>query len=200
MSRSVIVTLALAIGIPVLIAGCAAPEYTPTLYYAIEPVIEVAEAQPTGASLGMRPIQADRPYRQRMMFRERGHTLHAYFNAEWAKGPSEAAGRALLDAITETGGFGDVSNAADMRRPDYILLGNLRRFEEDRTREEVAAVVEGHLELRRGVDRSVVWTDIIRASHPLEGEGPNAYAEAVSEALGQWASLAAEQIATSAAD
>lgn len=179
-------------------AGCAAPDYTPTLYYAIEPVIEVAEAEPTGASLGMRPLQADRPYRQRMMFRERGHILQAYLNAEWAKGPSEAAARALLDAITETGRFSDVGNAADMPRPDYMLLGTLRRFEEDRTREEAAAVVEGRLALRRGGDRSAVWTDIIRASHPLEGEGPTAYAEAMSEALGQWASEAAEQIAAAA--
>ena len=181
-----------------LMVGCATPRYTPTLYYAIEPVIEVVEAEPAGVSLGMRPLQADRPYRQRMMFRERGHILHGYPNAEWAKPPSQATARALLDALTETGRFDDVGNAADMPRPDYVLLGTLRKFEEDRTEEVVAAVVEGRLELRGGRDRSAVWTDVIRASHPLDGEGPNAYAQAMSVALGQWASEAAEQIAGAA--
>ncbi len=192
MTRSATVMLALAAAV---VTGCAAPRYTPTLYYAVEPVIEVPQVETTGESLGMRPIQVDRPYRQRMMFRERGHVLHGYPNAEWAKSPNEAAARALLDALTETGRFDDVGNAADMPRPDYVLLGTLRKFEEDRTLEEVAAVVEGRLELRRGGDRSAVWTGVIRASHPLEEQGPNAYAEAMSVALGQWASEAAERIA-----
>jgi len=178
-----------------LTMGCAAPRFTPTLYYSVEPVIEVSQVETTGESLGMRPIQVDRPYRQRMMFRERGHVLHGYPNAEWAKTPNEAATRALLDALTETGRFDDVGNAADMPRPDYVLLGNLRKFEEDRTLEEVAAVVEGRVELRRGGDRSAVWTGVIRASHPLAEPGPHAYAEAMSVALGQWASEAAERIA-----
>lgn len=193
MSRSATVILALA---AILVTtGCAAPRYTPTLYYAVEPVIEVTQVESTGESLGMRSIQVDRPYRQRMMFRERGHVLHGYPNAEWAKTPNETAALALLDALTETGRFGDVGNAADMPRPDYVLFGNLRKFEEDRTREEVTAVVEGRIELRRGGDRSAVWTGVIRASHPLVEPGPHAYAEAMSMALGQWASEAAERIA-----
>lgn len=180
----------------VAIAGCATPTYTPPTSYAIEPAIDVpAAAQRSALSVGVRPLESARPYRQYIAFRDQGMVLGAYENHEWAELPRDVVTRALIDALAATNRFQDTGLAAVMSRPDLILTGQLRRFDEVRTTDPWTAEIEVSLTLREALKPEVVWSDTLSAREPLARNEVSAMPEAMSRAVAAVVNQAATAIA-----
>lgn len=172
-----------AMSLVLLGAGCVGlNKATPPLRYAIEPRPEIAAVESSGKSLAVRPLEPARPYKQNVVYRN-GPELGIYTLVEWAELPSDAATRALTDALNASHRFTDVAKATDLAAPDLILTGQLRRFDLVRDADPWLAVCEIRLELRAGVARELVWAGTIRASEPLATQGNESLPGAMNAAL-----------------
>ncbi len=164
-------------------AGCMTTAYTPTVQYALAPQVNVQPVETEAWTLGIRPVEPALPYKQRIVYRETGYELGFHVYAEWAELPREILTRTLSDALIASCRFGDVADAANLRLPDFILTGQLRKFDEDRTVTPREAVCEVRLELRGGFTRRLAWADTLTARVPVEGDGAPALADAMSHAV-----------------
>lgn len=179
-----------------LAAGCATPKYTPITSFAVEPQINVQKAaKPTDLTLGVRSLETGRAYRQRVAYLDKGLVLGTFDDYEWAELPRDIVTRALMDAVTDTGKFQNVGLAAFMTRPAFTLTGELRRFELNRTTDPWTAEVKATLTLRKSLEPQALWSDTMEASAPLAANDVAALPEAMSKAVGELASRAANAIA-----
>jgi len=182
--------------VALMAAGCLTPRtYEPTVRYRLDPAPEVAAVEPGNATLGVRPLQPGRSYTAKICFLEPGHELGRYERAEWAELPRDVITQALTDALVATGRFRDVGLASDLARPDYILTGYLRRFEEDRTRDPWEAVCEVRLEMRKAMAPGEVWAATLTKRRPLAERTLPALASAMNEAIAELVEEAATAIA-----
>lgn len=183
---------------PLLLAaatlGCQRPIAVPTQYYAVVSSPSVQAAQPTGLKLAVRPFDAVTIYRDRVAYRSADHVLTYYDKAQWAEPVAATVTRAIADGLLESGAFADVGSSLDMGRPELILLGEVRRYDEDRTGATPEAVCEVQLELREGSERALVWVGTVSARAPMPGSGPRALAGAMSQALTHAVEQAVPQI------
>lgn len=191
--------LAVLCGLSIFAAGCLS---TPTIeliqYYTIDPALQPAALASTGKSLGIRPLVGARPYQLQVAYKEEPNRLAYFFRAEWAESPPTLVTRALSDALNDLGAFTDVGDAANMTRPDYVLTGELRRFEADYTAEP-CAVVEVSFAIRETSGTAAQWEGIVQATAPLSG-GPDSadleeVAAALSDAVTQLVAEICQQIA-----
>jgi len=189
--RNPILALAL-----IALAGCATPTYVPTTRYYIEPQIDVKPVNTIDKSLGIRPLEPAGPYKQNVIYRTGGFILGEHATIQWAEIPSAVVTRALTDAIVATKRFKDVGNAADLKMPDFILVGELRKFDEDRTVDPWAAKCEVRLELRPTNGTDTGWADTLAIRVPLEQNDTSALPKAMSNAITQIIKKTAETIAT----
>jgi len=167
-------------------AGCVtSPTYTSPALYVLAPEVRVDALEPTEHTLGIRPLQAARPYKEAIVYRAPGHVLGQYESALWAELPSDVVTRALADALRATGLFRDVGNAADMNSPDLVLTGELRRLDEVQTTDPWTAHCELRLELREARGPGAVWADTLEAAEPLATNDVSALAEAMNRAVGR---------------
>ncbi|MCX5772799.1 MAG: ABC-type transport auxiliary lipoprotein family protein [Candidatus Hydrogenedentes bacterium] len=176
-------------------AGCATPTYQPVTSFAIEPKIDVPQATPTGDTLGVRPLEYGRPYRQPIAYRDKGLILGSFDKYHWAELPRDTGTRALVDAITATRRFQDVGHAALMSRPNLLLTGQLRKFDLDKTGDPWKAQVEISLSLRPALESNVVWSGVLDGTAPLATNDIAALPEAMSQAVANIATQAATAIA-----
>jgi len=171
-----------------LAAGCTTPSYTRvTRYYLETGCANVTTASPGSKSLGIRPLLAARPYDQKVAYRMPDYTLGGDETIQWAESPRDTVTRALTDALSACGRFKDVGNAADIALPDWTLTGEVRRFDENRTRNPWTADCEIRLELRDTQSGEALWAETLSASVPMErnenGALPAAMSKAVSEVV-----------------
>ena len=181
-----------------LLTACATPRYTPPAKFRLDVAPTIAQAQPGERTLGVRVLSAALPYKQKIVYRKSAYELATYENAEWAELPRDMVSRALTDALTATGRFKDVGDAADMALPELTLTGELRIFDEVRTTEPWTAVCEMRLEVRASEKPVAIWAATLRSSQPLEKNEVSALPAAMSRAVAEIASKAAEQIAAAA--
>jgi ABC-type uncharacterized transport system auxiliary subunit len=178
------------------LSGCLSPgTVTPTRYYSLAPTFAVGTYETHDATLGVRPIVAARPYKQPMVYRD-GLYLGNRSEA-WSENPADVVTRAITDAIVATNRFGDAGNAAEMARPDYILIGELRQFHENGGASPLIGEIEVRIEVREARDKAVLWSETVYVSAAMEGMGAGALADAMSRALGELATRVADGIAAS---
>ena len=181
--------VAAAVGAPLLLAGClSTPTVTPTRYYTLNVAPHAETGTPTGKTLGIRPLASARPYKLEVAYKNDPNRLAYFPRAEWAETPATVVNRALMDNIRSLGMFDDVGDAADMARPDYILTGELRRFEADYTTAEARAVVEVAIAIRSTDSPGTLWEGLVTAETPLPPSGESAdnvdvIAQAMSDAV-----------------
>ena len=192
MSRGTGITLSLVLGL--FVAGCFTPSFTRPRQFSIDPEIGLPQFEPTDQTVGIRALEFARLYRQPMVYRGPDHEIGYREDAEWAEPPRDLLTRALADALIATGRFRDVGNAADVRNPDFLLMGEVRRFDEDRTTTPWTAVCEVRLELRRGNSRDAVWSGTLAAQEPISGKNPSSLAAAMSQAVARVVEQAATRI------
>lgn len=177
-------------------AGCVGPlAYQPVVRYRISPCVEVETFETAGLTLGIRLLDAASPYKQAIMYRESDYVLKSYENDQWADAPRDAVTSALTDAIIATGRFKDVGNAADLRMPDLMLTGQLRKFDEVHTEDPWTAECEIRLELREGFGTAGVWAATLSAREPLKTNDVSALPAAMSGAVAAVVREAANRIA-----
>lgn len=175
--------------------ACATPGYTPITRYFIDANVDVAKAQPSDKTLGVRALDAERPYKQKIVYRDAGFVLGNHEMIEWAELPRDVVTRALIDALVATGRFKDVGDAVNLAAPDLILTGELRKFDEVRTTDPWTAQCEVRLELREAQGPQALWAGTLSARVPLERNETAALAPAMSRAVAEIVKKAAEQIA-----
>lgn len=163
--------------------------------FLLRPNPEVSSASVTSATLGLRPIEAARPFQLAMAYIEANGGLNYYQSASWAEYPAVVATRALHDALDRTARFADVGMATEMARPNLMLIGYLNSCQENRSSGVGIAEVEIRLELRRAQQVDLLWSATLKQSEPLSGEGPAAFATAMQAALTRLVADAAAQIA-----
>jgi len=162
--------------------------------YVLNPPIAVSAVPQTGQTLAVRPLVTARPYKQQIVYRE-GLRLGQYLDIEWAEVPRDAVTRALVDAVLATGRFVDVGTAQDLSNPDYVLTGELRKFDLRRDTDPWTADCEVRLEMRKALGREVPYAATLTASAPLASNEISALPEAMSQAVGTIVSDAANRIA-----
>lgn len=184
-----------------LLAGClSSGPIEPTRYFTIAPEFPIEAGAPGGKSLGIRPLVGARPYKLEIAYTKEPNRLAYYPRAAWAELPATMVNRALTDALLRTKAFSDVGDAANMNRPDYILTGELRRFEADFTGEQPVAVVALSADVRGTGNGENVWQGHFTIAVPLEtsvvsGEEPLASDGAVT-AVAQGLSKAVAELVT----
>lgn len=166
--------------------------------YLVAPEPQVARVAPSVVTLGVRPISAARPCQTLQMAWHRPDEARIAYHAEgqWAEMPAATVTRAIMDALSATGRFADVGNAAELTRPDWLLTGELRRFYELRTGEARMAEIELRLELRTARDKALLWAETLRAEAPMPTATPQSLADAMQTALASLAQKAAAAIAS----
>jgi ABC-type uncharacterized transport system auxiliary subunit len=175
--------------------GCATKTYTPILQYMVNPAIEVDSAAITDRSLGVRPLESSRPSQRRMAYTSDGHTLHHYPSAEWADVPRDVVTQAIVDALVAGGRFADVGSATDMRRPDYILTGQLRAFHEDRSSGTPQAICSVRIEVRESGTGEALWANTLTARAALASSTPADLAAAMDDTVAEIVETAATALA-----
>jgi len=177
-------------------AGClTGGEITPTVRYALEPPLTVsAGGEPIGKTIGIRPLEAARPYREAMVYLDEGNVLGQRVKEAWADRPDAVVTRAIADALAATGRFADVGDAANMARPDYQLTGEVRFFRENRTASPWVGEVEVRLELREALDVRQPWSATLRKAVPMADETGASAADALALAVSHLAADAAQAI------
>lgn len=173
--------------LPLLATGCASllPKAAPPpLRYTLAVPDAGVTAESSGKSLAVRSLEPARPYKQNVVTRS-GDELAQYTSVEWAELPADTVTRALMDALVASGRFNDVAQAVDLTRPDWILTGQLRRFDLVRDTEPWTAVCEARLELREASGRALIWAKTIRAEEPLAQSDHKALPAAMSAAVGR---------------
>ena len=186
-----------------LSGGCLTPStIAPMRYYTVSPEPSLQKEQPHQKSLGMRPLIAARPYKLEIAYRSGPNQLAYIPNAEWAELPSTAAGRAISDGIVGSQIFTDAGDAMVMARPDFVLTGELRRFEADYTTSPPVFVVAVDGAIRSTPDGVALWQSQIEVQVPLESNlaerGSDSaltdLAQAASEAVSQLSEKVCEEI------
>lgn len=187
-------TLCLIVLLP--LCGClTTSKITPTRYYTADPIMNITAVAPSAQTLGVRPLTVARPFKTPMAYRDATQQIAFRPNDEWAENPGNMVTRTLIDAMAALGRFKDAGNAADMARPDLMLTGEVRKFQENRQASPATAEIEIRLELRAARANGVLWAATLSAQAPMESDSADAFAAAMSRALGRIAELAAEGIA-----
>jgi ABC-type uncharacterized transport system auxiliary subunit len=177
--------------------GCATPKFTPPTKYVLEPQVKVEAVPTTQKTLGIRSLQAARPYKQKVVYRDVGFVLGEYACIEWAEMPADTLTRVLTDALVSTHRFKDVGEASDLSVPDLVLTGEVRRFYVDRTTESWTAVCEARVEIRDSASPDAVWAETLRETEPLERNEPSALPAAMTRVVEKIIGKAASEIAAS---
>jgi ABC-type uncharacterized transport system auxiliary subunit len=191
---------AILIGLSIVLTGClTASTIAAARYYTITPAPAIETLESSGKPLGVRPLIGAKPYKLAIAYTAADNRLAYYQNAEWADLPATMLNRALMDGLIKLGAFSEVDDAANMKRPSFILTGELRRFEADYNRETPAAVVEMIAIVRDVETGTSLWQGYVTGETPLpvaEADAnlhSDASLAAVAEAMTQSVSSVVEQ-------
>lgn len=188
-----ILTASLSLAATFVLAGCLTPSGSaPPDQFLLRPAPLVEKADTVGLNLGLRPVEAARPFQLAMAYSEPDGRLNYYQSASWADYPAKILTRSLQEALDQSGRFGDVGMAAEMTRPDLILVGYLSLCHENRASN--TAELEVRFELRRALRTELLWASTLKESEPLTGQGPAALASALQSAMSRLVQQAATEI------
>ncbi len=169
-------------------------KYIPLKLYVLEPKIDLAKATPIDKTLAVRPLEFARPYKQQLSYREAGMVLGHYQDSQWSEWPATVLARTLIQALERTERFKDVGHANNMKLPDFILNGELERFDLDRSTNPWTACVQIRLEMRAATSGEPYWTGTVSDNEPLTENQLSALPEAMSTAVAKALTQAAAQI------
>jgi ABC-type uncharacterized transport system auxiliary subunit len=153
-------------------------------YYGIDslaaPVPPATHTWPV--ALGVRPFTAATRYRDRILYRTSAVEFAFYPYDRWVEPPEEMVTRLVSHMVRASGLFTQVVSAYNVQLPAWILSGEVTRFDEVREAGGRQAECWLRVEVRRGHDEQLLWSDVISAVEPLTAETPEALAQAMSRA------------------
>jgi ABC-type uncharacterized transport system auxiliary subunit len=171
-----------------LVSGCLGRgELRPVRYYSVDslPVNVAPVTRSWPVPLGVRPFTAATRYRDRMLYRISAVEVGFYQYERWVEPPEEMVTRVLSTALGASGLFRQVVSADIVQLPAWILSGELIRFDEVREAGRRQAECWVHVEVQQAHDERLLWADVLKATEPLAAETPEAFAQAMSQAVQQ---------------
>ena len=169
--------------------GCLsrAPQ-TPIQFYSLSSDYSVSSTDrpPSGISLGILPFESSSAIERRMMYRISPVQVGYYDFHKWVEPPAEMVTRSFCDGLASSGLFSVVSieGTFPMKHFDWLLSGNLLRFERDQTTERPTAYISMYLQIRipeKG--RRVIWGKKCSSRVPISGESATDFAVALDRGL-----------------
>lgn len=175
--------LGLALTLGLALAGCGSGKpVRPDRFYALEPVpIEGPAGPPAPAILMVNDLAARGFLGGRQIVyrtREAPLTVDRYPDLLWAEPPNRAIAQSLANGIRAGGVFEFVVIPADRARADYLLGGEVERFEHRPTDRPPRVVAAVNLALVRANDRGSMASRQYGGEEPVDGDTPDAMADA----------------------
>lgn len=175
----------------VLLTACGAPEPAQRdRFYTLSPRVPGvgATAAPLRATLLVNDLAA-RGFLggRQVVFRTREQPLEVqrYNLLLWEEPPGRAIARDLAGALRTAGLFEFVITPAQRTRTDYILGGELDRFEHLPTASPPQVVADFSLTLMGSADRRSLFSRRYLSQEPTQGDTPEAMAQAFNRLAGR---------------
>lgn len=176
------------IGAAILIAGLALAACGPAappirdVFFSLEPQLAVAPS-PHAVDATLRVGQlAARGFLggSQIVYRDAAEPLRSqrHDSLLWEEVPARALTRSLADALRVAGVFAFVVTIADRARADWLLQGELVRFEHRPTDRPPRVSAELGLTLVANADRSSRFAKTYAGDEPIDGDTPEAMARA----------------------
>jgi cholesterol transport system auxiliary component len=175
--------LACAVLMVLSLGGCGGGEpLRPDRFYRLEPVPLAAPAGPPSDAIVLVHNLAARGFLggRAIVFRTLEEPLVAqrYENLLWEDPPPRAVADALVSAIRAAAMFQHVVIPADRAKADFLLGGEVQRFEHLPTEQPPRVAVSFNLALVRANDRRSMVSREYSGEEPLQAQTPEAMAEA----------------------
>ncbi|MFD2112476.1 ABC-type transport auxiliary lipoprotein family protein [Thiorhodococcus fuscus] len=171
------------LGCVLLVAGCgSAPPIEPDRYYLLEPPTQVQRARTQTPAILLVNDLAARGFLggREILYRTREQPLMIarYRNLLWAEPVPQAMVGVLVGAIRKAGLFRYVAIPADRVRADYLLNGEVERFEHWPTDRPPRVTATLNLSLVAADDRRSLWARQYSGEEVVEASTPDAMAAA----------------------
>jgi cholesterol transport system auxiliary component len=191
----------LAVLLPTLLLGCAAPGPAPQdSFYSLQARPTVAPAPPA-RSLAATLLVQDLSARgflggRQIVYRTEAEPLQVqrYPRLLWEEPPGRALAAELVTALRAAGPFELVLGWRQRARNDYVLRGELLRFEHRPTATQPYVAAAFTLTLLRASDRGVLMNQRFSGEEPTDGETPKAMVSAFNRLSGRLISEAAVEM------
>ncbi|MBK1718877.1 ABC-type transport auxiliary lipoprotein family protein [Thiocystis violacea] len=194
--------LALSLLLSLMLGGCGtAPPVPRDRYYTLDPDFQTsAGGPPLAASLLVNDLAARGFLGGRQILyrtQERPLAVDRYQVYLWDEPLPRAMASVLARAIREAGLFTQVIIPADRARADFLLGGELIRFEHRPTDRPPVVAATLSLSLVKADDRRSLWTRQYSATEPLAANRPDAMAEAFNRLAARLAAEVLSDLRTS---
>lgn len=173
-----------------LLAACGAPEPAERdRFYGLDPEISVAPATaPVKATLLVNDL-ASRGFLggRQIVYRTEQEPLEVqrYNGYLWEEPPGRAIAGVLVSSVRAAGLFEFVVTPEQRARTDYLLGGDLSRFDHLPTAQPPRVAVDFTLTLMRGDDRRSMLSKRYQGEEPTGGDTPEAMAAAFNRLAGR---------------
>jgi ABC-type uncharacterized transport system auxiliary subunit len=160
-------------------------EIIPIRYYGIDslPATVPLATRMWPVALGVRPFTAATRYRDHILYRTSAVEFAFYPYDRWVEPPEEMVTRLVSHMVRASGLFRQVVPADSVQLPAWILSGEVTRFDEVREAGGRRAECWLRVEVRRGRDEQLLWSEVLSAVEPQTEETPAALAQAMSRAV-----------------
>ena len=170
------------------LAGCgSAPPIQPDRFYSLQPVALEGPAGPPAPSVLMVNDLAGRGLLggRQIVYRTREQPLvvDRYDNLLWAEPPTRALAQNLVNGIRAAQVFDFVAIPADRARADYLLGGDVERFEHLPTEQPPRVAGTMNLALVRADDRRSIASRQYSGEETVVGDSPEAMADAFNRLI-----------------
>lgn len=182
-------------------AGCSVPEPAPRdRFYVLAPEIPMTPSgsEPLAATLLVRDLAARGFLGGRQILyrtREQPLEIRRYDLLLWEEPAGRAIAGALALALEAAALFEFVVLPAQGSRADFVLGGNLERFEHLPTAERPTVTADFTLTLVGGRDRRPLFSRRYQGTEPTAGQGPEDLARAFNRLAGRLIGQAVQDIA-----
>ena len=165
--------------IALMLTACgSAPALPPDRFYRLEPVPQVGPAGPPAAAALLVNDLAGRNFLggNRIVFRTREEPLatQRYEALLWEEPPTQSLAKALVSALRAAQVFQFVVVAAERVGSDYLLSGELQRFEHRPTDQPPRVVATLHLTLVQADNRRTLASRDYSGEELVDGATPDA--------------------------
>jgi ABC-type uncharacterized transport system auxiliary subunit len=159
-------------------------------FYTLQPPAVAPATGKTTYVLGIEPFRSPAILRDdRIVYYSSPTALDYYRHHRWGAIPAELVGEFAAQWLQEEGAFAQVKMFPVRGAVDYILGGEVTRFEEVDSGDSVKVRLAVALSLVRRRDQKLVWSGEQREEMPVQGQGVAAVASTLSaactQALGQ---------------
>lgn len=173
-----------------MLAACSSsPPVERDRYYSLAPQIqESPSARPSSAILLVNALSARGFLGGRQIVyrtKEQPLLVERYDTLLWEEPVPQGLSQILVNAVRDAGVFRFVVIPADRASADYMLGGEVERFEHHPTDQPPSVVARLNLSLVNARDRKSLWTRSYQGEEPVAAATPQAMAEAFDRLTGR---------------